>query len=160
VEFNDSRITHPSQVVKHLRFDVSTQYAGLFDTLKATLAVLGAHLVRYLHGSGHPAECSDIISSVSLSAQDELSRLDPSVLRAAMFLRAISDYEHMPVDPLFDLEASHFIGGWVPNPNAFLPDRSPYGAQARSPGWEATITLATPSFVHASAQWSSNTVLT
>jgi hypothetical protein len=106
IDLNESRIKHPNQIIKLIRFNTNTQFPGLVNTLKATLAVIGLHLTRYLHGSGHPAGCEDVVSALSPSAQQEISRLEPSVLRATLLLRAISDYEFVPMDLSFYLTVS------------------------------------------------------
>jgi hypothetical protein len=109
IEFNDCRITHPDQVIRCLNFNVSTLHFHLVATLKAALAVLGMHLVRYLHGVGHPPGCEDVVESLSASIRDELMLIDPSVLRAQLLLRAISDHEYIPMEIMFSLDVSRTL---------------------------------------------------
>jgi hypothetical protein len=106
VDLNGSRVTDPNQIINLIRFTVSTQHSGLYGTLKATLAVLGLHLSRYLQGVGHPAGCEHMVNSLSTEKQNELSAFDPCVLRANLFLRVISEYEFLPLDPKFHLTVS------------------------------------------------------
>jgi hypothetical protein len=103
VDLNGTRIKHPSQIVDLIRFTASTQHTALHNTLKATLAVLGLHLTRYLHGVGHPDGCEHMVSSLSIAKQQQLSAFDPGLLRANLFLRVVSEYEFLPLDPKFDL---------------------------------------------------------
>jgi hypothetical protein len=107
IDFNNSRITRPSQVIDLLRFNVSTQHTELAEALKATMAVLGAHLVRYLHGIDHPPGCEDMISALSPYARQEIALLPPSILRAKLFLRAVSDNDFIPMDTVLDLTVSY-----------------------------------------------------
>jgi hypothetical protein len=110
VDFNECRVTNPRQVVKLLRFTISSDQTRLHSTLRATLAVLGVHLVRYLQGVGHPSGCNDILSTMSLSTQKEISLMDPTVLRASLLLRAMSDYDRIPMDSAFTLDVSYLLG--------------------------------------------------
>jgi hypothetical protein len=110
ISFNECRVTSSRQVVKLLRFTISSDQTKLRNTLHATLAVLGVHLVRYLQGVGHPSGCDDILSTLSLSAQKEISLMDPTVLRASLLLRAMSDYDRIPMDSAFTLDVSYLFG--------------------------------------------------
>jgi hypothetical protein len=105
-QWGKSRIKDPSQIVKIIRFTVASPKPRFAETLKATLAVLGLHLVRYLYGVGHPPGCEDMVSNFSPAKQQELALLKPEVLRANLFLRVVSEYEYMPMDVDFHLDVS------------------------------------------------------
>jgi hypothetical protein len=108
-DLDQSRIKRPSQVIDLLRFTMTTKYTQRSDTLRATLAVLGLHTVRYLQGIGHPPGCEDMVSALSPAKQRELSALKPNVLRANLFLRVVSESEIIPLDPDFDLTVGTFF---------------------------------------------------
>jgi hypothetical protein len=106
IDLNELRVRHPSQIVKLLTFKISSRRFALQDTLKASLAVLGLHLTRYLHGFGHPSGCEDMVNALSPVIQKELSRLQPKVLQASLLLRVMSDFESIPMDGTFALTVS------------------------------------------------------
>jgi hypothetical protein len=106
IDLSESRVRHPSQIIKLLDFKISTRKLSLQDTLKATLAVLGLHLVRYLKGDGHPSGCEDMFNALPPMIQNELSRIEPAVLRANLLLRAMSDFESIPMESSFALTVS------------------------------------------------------
>jgi hypothetical protein len=97
-ESKRSKVKHPSQVVSLLRFSASTQHRALSNTLKATVAVFGLHLTRYLHGVGHPQGSEKNLKELSSASQHELSVLGLDVLRAQLFLRVLSVSDFVPVD--------------------------------------------------------------
>jgi hypothetical protein len=106
IDLDQSRIRRPKQVIDLLRFTMTTRYTRCSDTLRATLAVLGLHIVRYLQGVGHPPGCKDMVSALSPAKQRELSILKPDVLQANLFLRVVSESEIIPLDPGFELTVS------------------------------------------------------
>jgi hypothetical protein len=159
VDFNKCRVTHASQIVKCLRFDVSTLDPAIFTTLQAALAVLGVHLVRYLHAAGHPPGCQDFINSLSSSTQQEISLIEPSVLQAKLLLRAMSDFEHVPMESQFYLNV---CGTDLTSEAVFdvFLNRCLCTALAKYLALDKVTTLVSPSFALASAPFILSTART
>jgi hypothetical protein len=99
--FNGHRLSKPQQIIDLLRYHPSHKLPVQLELYKSVLAVIQLHVENYLRGRGHPESCAEMVASLDLSIQTQLDAIDPSLLRASMFLRAATDFESLPLDNYF-----------------------------------------------------------
>jgi hypothetical protein len=107
--FNSRRLSRPQQVIDRLRYYPSKKLPSKLELYKSILAVVQLHLERYLRGRGHPETCTEIVASLDPSTKTQLNAINPSILRASMFLRAATDFDSLPMDDYFTISASIFF---------------------------------------------------
>jgi hypothetical protein len=102
--FNERQIKSPDQIIDLLRYSPpSKKMPEKLALFKSVINVIEIHLERYLRGSGHPPICSDMVASLPSTVKAQVAVLDPSILRVALFLRAATDYETLPLDDNFKI---------------------------------------------------------
>jgi hypothetical protein len=103
---NVRRLANPQQVIDVIKYEPTHKQPENKPLFLSILNVIKLHMERYLRGEGHPRNCSEIVSSLDPSVVAQLEQLDPSILRAALFLQQSTDYESIPLEEDFHINVS------------------------------------------------------